>query len=685
MNTRIALSYTNSLCFTLCISILLFSTAAWSAPTLSEESPVDDFLDASLSDLLSVEVTTVSRKQQSLADTAAAVFVITQDDIRHSGVSSIPEALRLAPGVQVASINANQWAISIRGFNGRFSNKLLVLMDGRSVYNSTFSGVYWDAQDTLLEDIERIEVVRGPGATLWGANAVNGIINIITKHSKDTVGGLALLGAGSEEKGFAGFRYGANISDNTDGRFYVKYFDRDSNVFQSNGEPAEDGWDSVQAGFRIDGVVAAKDTWTLQGDVYDSNANQLVATLSQPDSTSTISVNDVIESSGWNLMSRWQHQFSDTSATTLQLYYDHNERKEVFAGQQHDVFDIDFQQNHRLGKHDLIWGAGYRQIKDNFDNSFNISFAPDQRTDELYSAFIQDEVELIANTLNLTLGTKFEHNDYTGVEIQPSIKLLWKVSEDHTLWSSISRAARTPSRIETDGNIVIAVFATAPPLPEPVTLDLRGNPAIESESLIAYEAGYRVQLQKNLAFDLAIFYNDYETLQSVEAIGMPPGPMNLLFDNKIEGHSVGLEAAIDWQVYDWWGMQASYSSIDVKAENVSGGLDVQTVEVYESSSPEHQLSLRSSMLLAQDWNLDLWAYYVDQVSVPSTAALKNNIAIDSYTSFNARIAWQPVANMELSLVGHNLLEAEHLEFVGESFTLPTMVERSVYIKVRYEF
>ncbi len=668
---------TNSLWIIVNICALLFSSSAWSAPTLSEESSVDDFLDASLSDLLSVEVTTASRKQQPLADTAAAVFVISQDDIRHSGVTSIPEALRLAPGVQVARMNANQWAITIRGFNGRYSNKLLVLMDGRSLYSSTFSGVYWDAQDTLLEDIERIEVVRGPGATLWGANAVNGIINIITKHSKDTVGGLALLGAGSEEKGFAGFRYGANISDSTDGRFYVKYFDRDSSVLQSTGESANDEWDSVRAGFRIDGELTAKDSWTFQGDIYDINEHQLVDIL-QPDSTDLVTVNDIADSSGWNLIARWQ-QLSDTSASTLQVYYDHTERDEVYLRQQYDIFDIDFQQNYRLGVHDLIWGGGYRSIKGDFDNTFFVSFAPEQKTDELYNVFIQDEIELIADSLRLTLGSKFEHNDYTGVEIQPSIKLLWKVNKQHTLWTSISRAVRTPSRIESDSNIVIAILATAPPLPEPVTMSIKGNSAIDSESLIAYEAGYRLQAQKNLALDLSVFYNDYKKLTSVEFSGM-----DLLFDNKIEGQSAGVEAAIEWRVSDWWDIRSSYSYIDVLAEKVSGDVDSTTL-VAEGSSPDHQLSLRSNMVLAQDWNLNLWAYYVDKIAVSSTTALRHGIEVDSYTSLNARVSWKPVADLELSLVGQNLLEAEHLEFGGESFSPATMVDRSVYIKALLQF
>ena len=664
-----------------CMGILLLSTPAWSAQKLSEDSPVDDFLDASLSDLLSMSVTTVSRKQQALSETAAAVFVITQDDIRRSGVSSIPEALRMAPGVQVARINANQWAVSIRGYNGRFSNKLLVLMDGRSVYNSTFSGVYWDAQDTLLEDIERIEVVRGPGATLWGANAVNGVINVITKHAADAQGGLVTLGAGSEEKGFAGLRYGANISDSANGRFYVKYFDRDSNTLLLTNDPAEDEWDSVRAGFRLDGEVTAKNTWTFQGDVYDINAHQIVDTLWQPDSTFPASVGDVTDSSGWNLLARWQRQLTDTSDTTLQVYYDHTERNEVFLGQTQDVVDIDFQ--HHLsfaGSHDLIWGAELRRVDDDFDNTFSVAFIPEQRTNDLYSFFIQDEIELVADRLRLTLGSKFEHNDYTGFELQPSIKLLWKANERHALWGAISRAVRTPSRVEVSGNIVTAVLVSAPPLPAPVTLDLKSNAAFNSETLIAYEAGYRVQVQKNLALDLTVFYNDYERLRTLEF-----SAMTILFDNKMQGRSVGLEVAIDWKVFDWWAVQTSYSHIDVKAETVSGGTDVLSVEVAQDSTPDHQLSLRSNMVLTQDWSLDLWAYYVDQVSVASVEALSSGIMIDSYTSFNARVSWKPVTDLEISLVGQNLFEAEHLEFIGESFTPPTMVDRSVYIKASLAF
>ena len=436
---------------TLLSSILL-------ANPVQASGSMDNYLDLPLEDLLSMEVTSVSKKKQRLTEAAAAVFVITQEDIRRSGVTSIPEALRLAPGLQVAKIDANKWAISSRGFNTQFVNKLLVLIDGRSVYTPSYSGVYWDAQDTLLEDIDRIEVIRGPGATLWGANAVNGVINIITKQAGDTQGGLMVASAGNEEKVIAGLRYGAELNKNTHGRLYLKFNERDSSYAPGLDDEAGDDWKSLRGGFRIDSQPSDKDRWTVQGDVYEADENQTLNLWRDPSDPSNLNfapfyldanTADEIESSGWNLLTRWDHLLSNTSNITLQLYYDHTKRAENFLLQEQDTLDIDFQ--HQLevfGNHDLVWGLGYRHIEDEFSNTYIVAFLPDSGSSDLFSAFLQDEIELLPDRLRLTLGSKFEQNDFTGFEVQPSARLIWLPTERSTLWGSVSRAVRTPSRLE---------------------------------------------------------------------------------------------------------------------------------------------------------------------------------------------------------------------------------------------
>ncbi|RLJ17032.1 hypothetical protein DJ031_14820 [bacterium endosymbiont of Escarpia laminata] len=671
----------------LCL-IALISAALLSTPVLAEES-VDDYLDLGLEDLLSMEVTSVSKKKQRLNEVAAAAYVITQDDIRRSGVTSIPEALRLAPGIQVTKMDSNKWAISSRGFNAQFANKLLVLIDGRSVYAPSYSGVYWEVQDTVLEDIDRIEVIRGPGATVWGANAVNGVINIITKQASETQGGLVVAGAGNEEKAFTSLRYGAELGEQTFGRIYLKYNDRDSSFAPSLDEQAGDDWNSLRAGFRVDGVLNASNQWTLQGDIYETDENQILQGVTQDPSDpansppySDSNVADNIEASGWNLLGRWEQRLSEYSSTTLQVYYDHNERKEAILGQRHDTLDIDFQhQFNPLEGHDIVWGLGFRRIKDKFDNTFPISLLPDEQTSDLFSTFVQDEIELAPDTLRLTLGSKFEHNDYTGLEIQPSARLLWLPKEGHTLWTSVSRAVRTPSRVEDSSSIVPRIIPIGPPPIPPLILTIHGNEDFEAEELTAIELGYRVQPAERLSLDLALFYNQYNNLGTFESVALT----ERVFDNKQEATSRGLELAMDWHLLEWWRLQANYSYIEVEQETASDSTDIVTGPVVEGSSPKHQLSVRSAMDLSNEWSLDLWAYYVDELAASSFSSAQIPILIPSYTSLNTRLAWRPWEDLELSLVGQNLLQNHHAEFVGETFATQTEVERSVYGMIRFDF
>lgn len=446
--------------------IMLCATRLPAADLKAEE----DIFTLGILDLMNTKVTTVSRKPQQLANAAAAIHVITQEDIRRSGATSIPEVLRLAPGVQVARIDANKWAISIRGFNGRFATKLLVLMDGRSVYSPLFSGVFWDLQDTVLADIERIEVIRGPGAALWGANAVNGVINIITKSSAETIGGHVNFGGGTEERSFATARYGMSLSEATNLRVYGKYVDRDAQA-DAAGNRAHDNWHTTRGGFRLDSQDRDGDLLTFQGDYLDGKRGETaqISQLPTPlDPAVSHSVNLENPVSGGNLLARWQRNLSATSSFSGQLYYDHATLNAFNTRAKTDTFDLDFQHRFACGsKQDIVWGLGFRFGHDEIDNSFTINFLPAERDSQLYSAFVHDEIALVPEYLSLILGSRFEHNRYSGFEIQPNGRLLWTPDPHHTVWASVSRAVRTPSRGEQDilyrQSVIPPPLAFAPP------------------------------------------------------------------------------------------------------------------------------------------------------------------------------------------------------------------------------
>lgn len=448
--------------------------------------------------------------------------MITHEDIKRVGATSIPEALRLAHGVEVARIDGNKWAVSIRGFNGHLANKLLVLIDGRNVYSRLFSGVYWDNHDVMLEDIERIEVIRGPGAALWGANAVNGVINIISKHSADTQGRLIVGGGGTEEQTFGAFCYGTQLNQDTTARIYLKGLKRDSHTFQSGGS-ANDDWEKGQAGFRMDSQLTLRDNLTLQGDAFYSSLNQSTqfASLQFPYITT---FNEKINSFGGNLLARYQHWNSSTSNYSLQIFYDFKEREEFFFRDSRQIFDLDFQYRFAfLGWNDLIWGAGYRYTRDDVSTLQNIAeINPNGRNDQLFSAFIQDEVTLVDDYLWLTLGSKFEHNDYSGFEVQPTARIMWIPYHQHRICAAVSRAVRTPSRSEHDLDIFVR---TLPPEPvpglpfntPPVAISINGNKSFDSEDVLSYELGYRTTFIQDLSLDFSFFYNQYSKLRSAQS------------------------------------------------------------------------------------------------------------------------------------------------------------------------
>ncbi len=651
------------------------------------EIPSDDRLfEMSIEDLMALKITSVSKKTQKLSDAAAAVYVITNDDIRRSGANSVPEVLRMVPGLQVAQVNANQWAISSRGFNSSFANKLLVLIDGRSVYTPLFSGVIWSIQDLPLMDVERIEVIRGPGATLWGANAVNGVINILTKKAKDTQGLVLETGIGTEEKGFGTIRYGGNINNRTYFRIYAKYFDRDAAVFP-DGKDADDNWAFARSGFRLDHRLENDDSMTVQGDVYSGYTGWTITTVEPPPFYSLTQSKDD-DFYGGNILCRWEHVVSDGSEISLQTYYDRTERESLVIGEWRDTIDLDFQHRFEFSKrHEFIWGLGYRYTQDRLENTFNVMFADDSRSDNLLSGFFQDEIKSASGALSLTLGSKFEYNDYTGFEVQPNIRLLYKPDDHQSIWASVSRAVRTPSRSEADMRMNVSLLPPNTLGPgSPLTyFSYFGSDAYDSETLYAFELGYRIFPIESLSVDVATFYNIYSDLATsepgtlfYEVFPLPPHlVVSYVADNGMEGSTYGAELALDWRYADLMNLKLSYTFFKMHLSPEGDSLDTFAASA-SGDNPTHQISLRPSINLGKELELDLWARYVDNIP---------NRNVDSYTSLDIRLAWKPWEHTEFTLVGQNLLDDRHPEF-DESQTmtiLRTEIERSVYGKITIWF
>ena len=594
---------------------LVLVTCLLLVPAFSWAYSEADLMALSLEELTSLEVTSVSRKSQKVSEAAAAVFVITQDDIRRSGATSIPEALRLAPGLSVARIDGSKWAISSRGFNGRYANKLLVLIDGRSVYSPLFSGVYWDVQDTLLDDVERIEVIRGPGATLWGANAVNGVINVITKKARDTQGALVKAGYGTEEAGFAALRYGGKAGDRTYYRAFVKYFNRDQldNVGSGN---ASDDWNAFRGGFRLDATPTCRDEFTLQGEAYSGTEGQqdLVYRWTPLTNYQATPISDS-KFVGGHLLARWQRQLNDSDDFVLQAYYDRSYRdQKALLKETRDVFDVDFQHRFLLGKgHELLWGLGYRLTSDDLEPAEIVTVEDEVRSDQLFSFFVQDEISLLPDKLRLLIGSKFEHNDYTGFEYQPNARLIWTPTEHHSVWGAVSRAVRTPSRLEDSGDIFYRLMPPMGGNPLPTKLVIFGSKDYEAEKSLSYELGYRYLPGGGFSIDTALFYTDYWDHRSGEMVPpsmeFTPVPHVLagyVEGNKLQAKTWGLEVAAGWRVWSWWQLQGNYTLLKVDLSRESDSSDNFSHLVYENSSPQQQWALRSSFDLGRDWELDLW-------------------------------------------------------------------------------
>jgi iron complex outermembrane receptor protein len=634
-----------------------------------EAAEPDSLKQLSLEELMDLNVTSASRHPEKLSETATAIEVITADDIRRSGATSVPEALRLANSLDVAQKNAHDWAISARGFNTALANKLLVMIDGRTVYTPLFSGVFWDVQNVLLEDVDRIEVIAGPGGTLWGANAVNGVINIITKSARDTDGAYAEAAAGSKLDWLGAARFGAKIAPGVDARAYAEGFERDGERTAA-GNPAGDAWRQNRAGFRIDAGDAQRDAFTLQGDYYDGREG--------------IVTGGTARVSGGNLLGRWSRTFSADADMRLQVYLDRTHLEDPIAPltlggapfvpagvltDDLDTLDIDFQHRFALGaRNEMTWGLGFRRTHDDADAAPALAFLPPTLRQSLYSAFAQDEIAL-GERVSFTLGSKIEHNDYTGFEVEPSVRLLWKASEDQSVWAAVSRAVRTPSRVDRDESI---------PAPEYVLVLLQGSPGFDSEAVVAQELGWRAGIGSTLAVSVTAFRNHYYHLRST---GITPATLvPFVFENNLEGHTHGLELAADWRVTPRWRVRAGYDPLWEDIHVKPGAFDLNEAH-NETGDPSGRWSLRSSLDLPARVELDVALRGVASRDLNDGATLGR---VPGYTEMDVRIGWLALPQCELSLVGQNLLHARHVEY-GFPDGSEIEIGRSVYGKIAWRF
>lgn len=629
----------------------------------------------SLEHLVNQEVTSVSKREEKASQAAAAVYVITAEDIRRSGATNIPEALRMAPGISVARAGASGWAVTARGFNSQFSNKMLVLIDGRSVYDPLFAGVYWDSQNVPLETIDRIEVIRGPAGTLWGANAVNGVINVITKPAADTQGGLQETLIGNQD-GMASLRYGGTFGESGHYRVYGMH-QRWGEEFDLNGAGIGDDWKTGQGGFRTEMALNDRDTLSMQGDYYRSgeNFNQVVPTLTPP-FVNINENNDALQ--GDNFMLHWDRALAEDSDISVKAYYDHTRRdRELLGTHEERTYDLELQHSFfPSDRHELVWGMGYRLVDDAMDNSPYTFFSESRRQTQLFSGFVQDQMALVEGEVFLTLGSKFEHNSFTGFEYQPNARLAWLPDEDNTLWLSIARAVRTPNRASDDLTLIADV------IPGAGYAALAGDHGAESEELLAYEVGFRSRLAQDVAIDVTGYFNDYDHLFSTTrgspylstTLGTPPPSVifPLLPSNAIDGYVYGVEATANWQVMEDWALAASYGFLDMSLD-MTGGVSLVT---REDTTPRHQFNLRSNINVTDNVEFDTILYLND--NLPSEN-------IDAYTRVDMRLGWRPVESVELSLAGHGLLDDKHPEFSAFRSTNPAQIGRAVYGKVSWKF
>jgi len=642
-----------------CVAVILLGACvpAWSSQSLK---------DLSLEELGNIEITSQSKQPEEIWQTAAAISVLTQDDIRRLGATNIPDLLRMIPGVFVGTVNSSNWAVGVRGFTDNFSKSLLVLIDGRSVYTPLFGGVYWAVQGTMLEDIERIEVIRGPGGTVWGQNAVNGVINIITKKSSDTHGVLSTTVSGNLEKYNGELRFGGKAGQNFDYRLFGKGFIRGAEIHPDNRNP--DQWHMARGGFRTDWTAAPRDHLTFQGDLY---------TGINPRESIGLDTDDPV--SGGDLLLRWSHDLSskqDSSSNIYaQVYFDRTIREGKIFGERQNTFDVDlvarFLPSHRQT---AVLGLNYRNNPTSFTrhNPF-VDFEPHEQNYQLYSLYAQDELALIDRRFFLTLGLKAEHNPYTNWELSPTARVLFRANDHQTYWVAVTRAARIPSQLEQNFRITV-------PLSSKLELLITGNKNFRSELLLGYEAGYRHLITPNFLLDVAGFFNNYDQLQGFLPTGLeidtfpnpPIAAITTRYGNTVDGSTRGIEFAPDWKVNSFWRLIGNYSLLRYNLKSRTGFNDPASITGYIGSSPHHQISIQSRIDLPHNFQFDQ-----DLRRVGSLPAQK----VPAYTTADLRLSWR-YKTVDLSINGRDLIDNGHTEFAAGDASVATLgVRRSVFAKL----
>ena len=649
---------------------------AWVLAGAPPASASQDLADATIEELLQTKVTSVAKKSQTAWRTAAAVYVIAQEDIRRSGATTIPDLLRMAPGVNVARIDSTRWAISVRGFNAEFSNKLLVLIDGRSVYTPVYSGVFWDVSDTLVEDIDRIEVIRGPGATMWGANAVNAVINIITKHSRATQGTMMMAGSGSEEQAIAAVRTGGSVGPAVTYRAYARFSNRNELSVRPAGHPPVRDWRAVRGGFRMDADLPRRGSLLIQGEGYGNKAGETVTFPTRNAPFQQTREFD-IDASGGHLLARWARQDADGYGPALQVYADYSSRFTLVSSA---VFvrtlDTNYEHRLKIRRHDLFLGGGFRVASAGV-RVFGRDFPED--LNQLKNVFLQDELEIAEDRLYVTGGLKVEHNNYGGTYLQPTARVSWLPARHQTVWAAISRAVRTASRIERDLNDVIRIT----PLPRGfLATRIVGNRALEPENVIAYEAGYRRQVGRFITLDGTVFFNQYRdqyVLRPGEIMTHPETPgrsvISTRFVNGAAGGSGGSELAATWSLRRWWKLQGNASWLRVR--KTWRGEQQNPIDYLAAfRSPSRQVHASSQMNLPGKVELDALWFGVGQIP---------RLAIPAYHRLDLRLGWKASHATEFSLTGRNLLDPRRPEFRPEGLASPLSARRSIYGTVVWRF
>jgi iron complex outermembrane recepter protein len=628
-----------------------------------------DLTQLTLTELASLQVTSVQRKPELLKDTVAAVSVITADEIGASGATSVPALLRRVPGIHVAQLDASQWAIGIRGFTNSVARSQLALMDGRSLYTPLFAGTFWDVQNAFPETVDRIEAVRGPGGTLWGANAVNGIVNIISKTAKDTQGGLVVLGGGNQERAFGRVRYGDRWGDKGAYRLQGMYFNRAAGHLP--GSEGYDAWHMYQGGFRTDWELDASAILTVEGNLYSGRAGRraVFATFQAP---YVQTLEQDADLSGGYLRTRWNRPVSDGREITVQAYYDRTNRREPNFAEDRDTFDVDASYRFALpGRHEVVAGLGYRVSEGRTTSAPTLTFVPPDQADNLFSAFVEDTFQVVPGRLRLIGGTKLERNDYSGFELQPSVRLSFSASERHGVWLALTRAVRTPTRFDRDLVLNIAVAPGTPAFAR-----LLGDPRFETERSLVCEGGYRGQLSDRLSVDLSAFYNRYPNLVSYEG-GAPfleTGRLviPLRTANGTKGTVSGAEVSSDVRPSRHLLLRAAYSYLNMQVSPQLSSNDTGSSAV-EDASPRHQVMMSSTANLPG--RVTLGGLYRWVARLPSQR-------VPSYSELDLKLAWRASERLELALAGQNLLHAHHVEFgsgaIGGSGTAELQIRRSVY-------